>query len=294
MFKVKVPATTANMGSGFDTIGMALTLYNEFKVERILEGIELIGWESIPIEENLVYLAMDKVLRAYGKEPIGLRITAQKMEIPVSRGLGSSAACIVAGIKIANKLLNDPLQIEDIIEMGTQMEGHPDNIVPAVVGGLTVSIYEEEKVLYSKVKVPQDLDFAVIIPNFKVSTHEARKVIPDVYSRRDCIFNISRAAMLVAAMNNGEIDKLRVATQDKIHQPYREKLIPNMDRILNYARNLGSKGEVISGSGSTLMAIIDKKNIDFKRKMLAYLKHLQLSWKIEILEVDGQGAKIIS
>ncbi|QEK11134.1 homoserine kinase [Crassaminicella thermophila] len=293
MFKVKVPATTANMGPGYDVMGMALTLYNEFEVQEKAYGIECIGFGDIPLEENLIYTSMNRALNMYGYKKDGLRIIAKEINIPISRGLGSSAACIIGGIMIANKLMDNILSKEDIIRIGTSIEGHPDNIVPAVTGGMTVSIYEEDEVIYSKVNVPKNLRFVVMIPKFTVSTHEARKVVPESYSKNDCIFNISRVAMLVASMNNGEIEKLRIATEDKVHQPYRSKLIPNIDKIFKHARYLGSKSEVISGSGSTLMVMIDKENIDFKEKMQGFLKNIQGSWQVRVLEVDTEGAKIL-
>ncbi|QZY54663.1 homoserine kinase [Crassaminicella profunda] len=290
MFKIKVPATTANMGPGYDVLGMALTLYNEFEVEKINEGIETVGFGQIPLQENLVYTSMKKTLDFYGKKADGLKITAKKIDIPMSRGLGSSATCIVAGIMIANKLMNDMLREDDIIRIGTEMEGHPDNIVPAATGGMSVSIYEEDKVIHSKVNVPKNLRFAVMIPDFTVSTNEARKVVPEKYSKKDCIFNISRVAMLVSSMNSGEIEHLRMATEDRIHQPFRANLIPNIDDIFKASQDLGSKAEFISGSGSTLMAIIDEKNADFEPKMKKFLETLEGNWKIKVLAVDMEGA----
>lgn len=293
MFRIKVPATTANMGPGYDVLGMALTLYNEFEVESKGSGIETVGFGDIPLEENLVYTTMKKVLNIYEHEVEGLRITAKKIDIPISRGLGSSATCIVAGIMIANELMNNILNTDDLIKIGTYIEGHPDNIVPAVVGGMTVSIYEEGVVTYSNINVSKNLRFVAITPDFTMSTNEARKVVPKSYDKSDCIFNISRVAMLVAAMNNGETQKLRIATQDKIHQPYRATLIPDIDNIFKYAKKLGSKAEIISGSGSTLMAIIDKDNIDFEKNIKQYLDGLKDNWTTRVLEVDTQGAKVL-
>ena len=293
MFQLKVPATSANLGPGFDTIGMALKLYNEYEVERISNGIEFVGCDGISLEENLVYSSMQKTLSKYGCYVDGIRIHANAIDIPISRGLGSSAASIAAGIMIANQLMNNILTEDDIIHIGTEIEGHPDNIVPAVVGGLTVSIYEGEKVVYSRVTVPQNLRFVVMIPDFAVSTHNARKVLPEQYSKADCIFNISRAAMFVAAMNNGEPEKLRIATEDKIHQPYRASLIPDIYDIFEYVKSWGSMAEVISGSGSTLLAIIDKDNQLFEKEMKKYFDTLKEVWHLKVLEIDTEGAMFI-
>ncbi|HHY91095.1 MAG TPA: homoserine kinase, partial [Clostridiales bacterium] len=140
----------------------------------------------------------------------------------------------------------------------------------------------------------EKLRFAVFIPDFSVSTAEARKVIPQKYERQDCIFNIGRVAMLVAAMNNGETEKLRIAMEDRIHQPYRGTLIPQMKQIFDAARNFGSKAEVISGSGSTLMAVIDEKNTDFEQAMKGVLNHLVGNWEMKVLEPDLEGARYCS
>lgn len=292
-FKLKVPATTANMGPGFDTIGMALRLYNEYEIERISNGIEFIGNREIPIEENLVYMALQETFRRRAYKPEGIRIHAKEIAIPVSRGLGSSAASIVAGIMIANEIMDSPMTKSDIIQIGTELEGHPDNIVPAVVGGLTVSIYKDRKVVYSSISIPDHLRFAVMIPDFVVSTNEARKVLPVQYDRGDCIFNISRVAMLVAAMSNGEVEKLRLAMEDKIHEPYRGRLIPDLEKIFAHAKNLGAIAEVISGSGSTLLAVVDEKNLSFEAEMKKYLGSLQDKWDLRILETDMEGVRVL-
>ncbi len=291
-FKLKVPATSANFGPGFDTIGMALELYNEFEVEKIPSGIEFLGCDNIPLEDNMVYTSVHKVLSKYNYPIEGIRINAKEINIPFSRGLGSSAASIVAGTMIANQLMNDILSMEDIINLATEIEGHPDNVVPAALGGLSVSILEGGRITYSKVNVPENLRFAVMIPDFVLSTQEARKAIPDTFTKADCVFNISRAAMLMATMNNGEIDKLRVATGDKIHQPYRSKLIPGIEGIFEKAKELGSKAETISGAGSTLLAVIDKNNTGFNTEMVKYLNTLNQNWQVKILKVDTQGVRI--
>lgn len=292
MFRIKVPATTANMGPGFDTLGLALNLYNEFEVERIEGGIETEGCGDFPVKENLIVKTMEQVLKDHDYKLEGVRIEGKNIGVPISRGLGSSATCIVAGIMIANALMGDPLSADDIIKIGTEMEGHPDNIVPAVIGGMTVSIYDQGDVTYSKVNVSSDLRFAVMIPDFMVSTHEARGVMPSHYSKEDVVVNISRVAMLVAAMNNGEVEKLRLATEDRVHQPYRKKLIPEIDEVFKAAKEMGSMAEMISGSGSTLLAVIHRDNHDFEQNMKDVLKNFKGSWDIKILEMDNIGGII--
>ncbi|MFZ5966828.1 MAG: homoserine kinase [Bacillota bacterium] len=292
MFRVRVPATTANLGPGFDALGMALRLYNEIQVEEIKGDLEIRGCEGIPLEENLIYQGMKRVYQQLDAPIRDCRITLTASNIPMSRGLGSSAACIAAGIGIANRLTGKALCVDDMIRIGTEIEGHPDNIVPAVVGGLTVSVHQGQ-VTYSKVKIPENLTFAVLIPEFVLSTSEARRVLPVQYSKADCVFNLSRAAMLISALHNGELEKLRIATEDRIHQPYRGKLIPQMEDIFQQARKLGSLAEVISGSGSTLLIMIDKDNTDFKTGMDSFLETINGGWRVSVLEADQDGMQVV-
>ncbi|MCY6484896.1 homoserine kinase [Clostridium aestuarii] len=296
MIKIRIPATTANMGPGFDSFGMALKFYNEIYVEEIENGVEVIqeGKVSpIPLEENLIYTSFIKILNKYGYKYKGFRINIPKCSIPVSRGLGSSAACIVGGICAANILIGNVLSVDDIIKEAVEIEGHPDNIVPAVIGGMVISLINGENIVYSKVNIPQNLRMFVMIPNFKLSTEEARTVLPEKYTKQDCIFNVSRAAMLVNAMNKGELDKLRVSTQDKIHQEYRKELIPDADKIFKEAEKNGSLAEFISGSGSTLMALVDENNKEFKENMTKFLNTLQYNWETHLLEADLEGVVVL-
>lgn len=292
VYSIRVPATTANMGPGFDSIGMALKLYNTYRIEKGVEGIEIHGTYGFPKENNLVDQGIKRVWERCRYKGEGLKITAEVSDIPVSRGLGSSAASIAAGIVIGNKVLGDPLNLNEMIKLGIEIEGHGDNIIPAFVGGMTVSIWNGREAIYSRVKVPNRIKFAVMIPSYRVATAEARKVLPKSYTREDCVFNLSRSALLISAMNNGELDKLRVAMEDRIHQPYRSQLIPNASEIFHRAQNLGSLAEVISGSGATLMAIIDQTNKDFLPKMTEYLGGLGGNWEVKLLDYDEEGIVI--
>lgn len=297
MIKVRVPATTANMGAGFDSFGMALAMYNEISIEETKEGIEILeeGQLSlIPIEDNLIYTSFINILHKYGYKYKGFKINVTKCDIPMSRGLGSSAACIVGGIMAANAIMRNTMSVDDVINEAVKIEGHPDNIVPAVVGGMNVSIVQDNKVMHSKINVPSELVFVVMIPSFKLSTENARGVLPKNYSREECVFNISRAAMLISAMNNCELDKLRISMQDKIHQGYRKAFIRNMEEIFNNAEKFGSLAEFISGSGSTLIAIIDRKNYEFENNIKGFLNSLEDKWIVHILKPDPEGVKVYS
>ncbi|AEI33399.1 homoserine kinase [Clostridium acetobutylicum] len=296
MIRVKIPATSANMGAGFDTLGMALKLYNEITIEET-EGeteIKLLGGElDRNYRNNLTYISIIKVYEFFNKEFKGFKIDMSKTNIPLSRGLGSSAACIVGGIVGANALLNEKMTIKDMLKIAVDIEGHPDNVAPALLGGVIISIMDMENIIYSRINVKSQLKYAVMVPDFKVSTELSRKVLPNEYSREDALFNISRCSMLVSALNNGENEKLRYLFEDKIHQPYRKKLINNIDSIFLKAKEYGSLGEFISGSGSTLIAVLEEADENFILKMKTYLDSLKDGWRIFEVENDNNGAVII-
>ncbi len=294
--KVKIPATTANMGPGFDALGMALKLYNEIEVEEVNGETEIYN-DGIKAEEsyesNLIYQSIVKTLDKFNYKYYGFIINVSKCDIPMCRGLGSSAACIVGGVTAANGIMKNKMSMDDIIEMSTDIEGHPDNVVPAALGGMVVSLKHGEKVSYSKIAVPDKLKFIAMIPSFKVSTEVSRKVMPETYLKEDCVFNISRVAMLVSALYNGELDKLRVCFGDKIHQPYRKTLIKNTEQVFNMAKKFGSIGEFISGSGSTLMAVVDKNQEEFESNMRKFLGSFEDEWKVIALDPDLDGVKAV-
>lgn len=294
MIKVKVPATTANMGPGFDSIGMALTMYNIVYAEQIESGLEIIiqdGNPSIPTDEtNLIYKTICYFYDNIGKPVPGIRLVQQD-SIPHTRGLGSSAACIVAGLHIANAMSHSFFSKEELVQMAAQIEGHPDNTTPALLGGMTIGAMNENDMKYVKVRVSDTLHFAVMIPDFTLSTELARNALPKTVSLQDAVFNASRAALLAASMMNGDMDNLDIATQDRLHQPYRATLIPNMASILEQAKCYGAKGTFLSGAGPTLLAII-KNVVDFRREMVAYLDTLEQDWQVQMLQADNEGARV--
>lgn len=296
MIKIKVPATTANMGPGFDSIGMALTLYNEIGIESSNDGIDFIEHGpslNIPLKDNLILNTILYVFKKYNFKCNGFKIHSFKNDIPLSRGLGSSAACIASGIAAADYMMGQKMATCEKVSIASVIEGHPDNVTPAIAGGMTVSIMNGEKTLFSRINISKDFKFAVMIPEFKISTNDARKVLPESYSRDDCVYNISRAAMLVNAFISGEKDKLRISLNDKIHQPYRKKLIRGIDDIFSKCRNYGSLGEFISGSGSTLISIIERDNTEFEKNMRIYLPSISGNWRIIMLDTDEEGCRIL-
>lgn len=295
MIKIKVPGTSANIGPGFDTLGLALNIFNEITVEKRDSGVEIF-WDipnpNIPLEDNLVYVAFVHTLKKYKKEYLGANITMTKIEIPISRGLGSSAAAIVCGIYAADYIMDNILSTEDIVNIATELEGHPDNVAPAILGNMIVSVMNGEKVLYSKINFPEEIIFNVLIPNFKLSTEKARSVLPKSYSTADCIFNASRLALMLAFLREGKFENLRVCLEDKIHQPYRFDLINNSLDIFEKSKELGALGEFISGAGPTLITWVTGNEEKYKKELQTYLDTLTDKWEIKDLTINTTGTVV--
>lgn len=295
MYRVRVPATSANMGPGFDCMGVALDIYNTVAAEEIPKGLvienhgrdaDLIGKD----DTNLIYKAMKTVFEKVGYMPTGLKITSYN-DIPVARGLGSSAASTAAGLILANAMTGETLSPEEIIRLGTALEGHPDNIVPALIGGMTLSYsLDTSSVGYIKVDFPENLRMLVMVPDFMLPTAKARMVLPKQVELRNAVFNISRAALMVAALTAGKLEHLKYAVQDRLHQPYREKLIPGMQEVFEQAYNAGARGVFLSGAGSTIVAMVDADNSDFLSRLRDFLKRMSYNWELKFVNVSRQGA----
>lgn len=298
MLHIRVPATSANMGSGFDSIGIALQLYNHIWIEEIPKGVEIILKKeqtiSIPKDKrNLIYRTMVDFYASVGKVMPGVRII-QEDDIPATRGLGSSAACIVGGLIAANKMSGCNYSDAQIAQIAAKIEGHPDNSNPALLGGMVVGALDANEMRYVKINMPENLTFAIMVPDFPVSTEDSRRVLPEEVSIKDAIFNASRAGLLVASMMTGNIDNLDMAMDDRIHQQYRKELIPEMDRVFKAAKGYGAKTAYLSGAGSTLMAVLtDDARDEFEMKMSAYLNSIPHEWTLMLLKPDFEGAKLM-
>lgn len=308
---VKVPATSANLGPGFDCLGIALPIYNTITIEETVlpgtgieinlmseddETIDEMIFDDIPRDENnIVYKAVEMLYNSIGQEPSELRINIQS-QIPITRGLGSSAAVIVGGLMAANKLLGSPADETAILSIATEVEGHPDNIAPAILGGFVLASQEDDgSIVYRKLDWPNDWDITVCIPDFELSTNIARSVLPDSIPRADAIFNAKHLAMLIDAVNTKDAKLMKVALQDKIHQPYREKLVPGMKEIMNaFKHEDGVLGCVLSGAGPTLLIISHKYDLDKIKSTVKEIWEPQ-SVKVDIrtLKVETQGAVIL-
>ena len=219
---VRVPASSTNLGPGFDSFGVAWRLYNEIEFVLADEGLCITGCDPrYAGEDNLAYRAFRRVLAYSGRSLRGLRINFIKSEIPVSRGLGSSAALITAGVVAANKLYGLGLSKGELLDLATAVEGHPDNVAPALYGGLTVSLTEGEHAVTRRFPLSEKLFCTLLIPPFELSTALARGVMPKQVSMKDAVFNLSRAALLPRALADGDTELLRIAVEDRLHQPYR-------------------------------------------------------------------------
>ncbi|MDI3256586.1 MAG: homoserine kinase [Kyrpidia sp.] len=256
--KVRVPATTANLGPGFDSLGMALQLYNEIELELIDQGLQFevtgVGADMIPAtSENVIYKAVQCVFDQLGRRRPGLRLRLHNA-VPVTRGLGSSAAAIVGGLVAANEVCHRPLSSDHLLELAVRMEGHPDNVAAALLGGIVVSGRVGGKTRHVKLPVPRDLVCVVVVPEVPLPTKESRKVLPGSVPFEDAVHNVNRVALLLGALATGDLELVGAAMEDVLHEPYRMSLIPGMSRAAEAGRESGALGVVLSGSGPTLIA----------------------------------------
>ncbi len=290
MVTVRVPATTANLAAGFDSLGCALGLYNTLTFTPA-DTLSFTGCEAeYQNENNLAYQAYCRVLSALGLEKEYVKIDIEA-NIPVSRGLGSSAALLAAGAMAANALHGSPLSKKELLALCTELEGHPDNVAPALYGGLTASFMADSEVISVSYDVHPDLRFVALIPNFPLSTHAARGVLPAFVPYDDAVFNTAHAAVLPAAFAKGDETLLSAALQDRLHQPYRRSLIHEYDAVERIAAENGCHAFCVSGAGPTLLALTT--DASFAGRMAEGVKSLSYTWQVMELPVDFEGAKII-
>lgn len=298
---IRVPATSANCGSGFDTLGLACTLYNEvtyeitssrgFQLEVTGEGAEYLK----PCGRNLAFASFLRVWNEVtARERVGLKVTMHN-RIPMSRGLGSSSSAIVAGIYAGNILSGNRFNDDELLGFATEIEGHPDNVAPALLGGFTISYMDGRKAHSLRVEPAKPLKFIAVVPERRLPTVLARQAIPKTVSHHDAVFNTSRASLLVGALLSGEYQYLASGLEDKLHQPYRAHLIPGLEDVFEAARNAGAYNAIISGAGSTVMAYADV-NADHEKiaraMQDAFLKNNE-PCAYHILDLDLGGVKEI-
>lgn len=299
-FTVKVPASTSNLGPGFDTIGLALNLYNNYHFE-VSNGLGELSYssnlstEEIPYsKDNLVYRAFDYLFKKESKSTPSIKIHFDA-GIPTTGGFGSSSTAILAGLMAANKILNEPYDTHKLLKIGTQLDGHPDNITPALLGGLIVCVYANAEHHYVKLPWDQNLFFVAITPNFKVPTAEARAVLPPQVGFQDAVFNIGYSSLLVAALAVKDTETLKQCFKDRLHQQYRSKLVPGMQYVLDAGVEAGAIGTMLSGAGSALIAVVDNQKIAETVALAMQSAWLQSSVKSQylFLKAIDEGAVII-
>lgn len=298
---VRIPATSANVGSGFDAVGIALNFFNDMyftpepdkdEITIILEGL---GKDTIPTDfsENLVGRAM-KAVAIKNRQPLPKGGTLKLVNnIPPSRGLGSSSAALVGGILIGNELTGKKMTKEDMLSLATVMEGHPDNVAPALYGGLSVSIMVDGKTMTNSIPIDDTLSFITVSPEIEVLTEEAREALPKTIDYQSAVFNVSRVSFLVSTLFTKQYDRLFFGLQDRLHVPYRIRLIPSGDVVLKAAEKAGALGATISGSGSTLIAFaLDHEEAIMKAMVDTFRSH-GIESTGHILKCCNHGAEFV-
>lgn len=258
--QVRVPASSANLGAGFDCLGLSLPLYTTVRVQpAATTEVQPLGalLAGTPADEsNYVYRCMADLAQELGQTLPPLRLEIES-EIPLARGLGSSAAALLAGLLAANTVLGTPLSQAEVLHCASRLEGHPDNVAPALLGGIVVATFDGKEAQPLRISPPQSLGVTLLIPDFELSTSEARKVLPSAYSRADTVFTASHAALTVGALMAGRLDLLAEAMRDKLHQPYRAPLVPGLVQVLAGATAHGALGAALSGAGPTVLCLRD-------------------------------------
>ncbi len=290
MIRVTVPATSANLGIGYDTLGMAVSLYAQFTFDRADE-LTITGCpEEFRNKNNMTYIAFEEALEQWGEQPFPIAIDIQT-EIPVARGLGSSSTCVVAGIMGAAALTNHTITREELVALATAMEGHPDNVAPALLGAAVCSFTPEgELPRCLRYTVSERLRFITVIPPYEVHTSDARKVVPQEVPLSTAVWQMGRIAGLTRGLETGDTALIAAANDDRLQEPYRRALIPDYDAIRETCLSGGAKTLWISGSGSTLMAVTDDTIV--AKFLQVRLREQFPACETHILTCDTEGAQI--
>ncbi len=295
MYRVHIPATSGNMCVGFDSTGLAISIYNTIDFESRKSGlsIELDPPSSaIPTDaRNLIVRAAKKAAERMGEKLPGLALL-QHNRIPHTRGLGSSAACIVGGITIANTLLGSPWGKEQVLNLAAEMEGHPDNAAPAIYGGICISVKTEKGYAATPLPVGNDLSLCVIVPDFVLPTKKARQVLPKTIPLADAVSNISRMGLLVSALYEKDYARLSAALLDKLHEPYRKTLVTGFDDVACAAKELGAYGAFLSGAGPTILALIPGVDTGFAGALNQKIAGIPGNWNALSVDFDRRGAYV--
>lgn len=289
MFKVSVPATSANLGVGYDVMGLAVDLYLKVEFSAQAHGVTIVGGDpKFQTPDNLIYRAFQKGCAAIGEPVPGVHM-AIDCDIPDARGLGSSAACIVAGLAGANYWFDSPLDDTQILALATAMEGHPDNVAPAIFGDLTATIMDDHEPVVAHYRVADAWQLAVVIPDVPLATAKARAVLPKTMTYAQASYQMGHCTLAATALERGDQRLLKAALQDQMQEPYRASLIHGFTEIKNLGQQLGIK-VVISGAGSTMLAI--GQDVAKLQRFLQLAKREHPSWRCQQVAVQHQGATI--
>lgn len=284
---VRVPATSANFACGFDVLGCAWTLYDTLRYTRS-DTLCFSGCgAALQNEDNLAWRAFEAVYRGLGQTPPKVRIDI-RAEIPLSRGLGSSAAVLAAGAMAANALSGAGLSKAALLELVTPIEGHPDNLAPAFFGGLVASMRDGERVRCAPWSLHPSLRFTALYPDYTLPTAVSRAALPKQVPFSDAVFELSRLALLPTAFRDGDLELLALCLDDRLHQPFRRPLIDGMDEVRKAAEALGCRAFCISGAGPSLLCITD--DAGFSSRLSAAVEELPHAWTVLPLSPDGTGA----
>ena len=293
----RIPASTTNLGPGFDVLGLALQLYSKITLETtetetqvIVNGVDADKIPSTP--EHIAFQAVELVFdRSGSKRPKGFKLEIEN-GIPAIRGLGGSGTAILGGLLTANALCSTPFSDAELLNFATELEGHPDNVAASLYGGLVVSAQEKTEVYTIRLECPPTLSVVLAIPDFPLSTEQARDVLPTSVGFADAIYNTSRSTLLIASIVTGQFEMLRVAMKDRLHQPYRTSLIPGFNDVANAATAAGALSVALSGAGPTVAAYcLEHTELVAEQMQSAFKKH-QIASDIKILKPDADGASI--
>jgi homoserine kinase len=286
---VRVPATSANLGPGFDCLGLALDLWGTITV-AFADGRPAGGEDSMG---RMALAAARKVLEAAGLDSKRQFVADYEGSIPIARGLGASAVARVGGALAANELAGARLDREALLSIAAALEGHADNATPAMFGGLQVSVMDRDAVLHARVPLPAGLSAVLLVPDLYMPTKESRKLLPATLSRADAVHNAGRSALLVAAMASGRLDLLDAATQDRLHQKPRSKLFPAMFAIFDAAKQAGALAVYLSGGGSTICALATENQGRIAEAMLRAARQRETPGRTIITRPTEKGAEVI-
>ena len=301
LIRVKSPATTANLGPGFDCLGMAVDIWNYLEVEWSVNNqlqetsIEVYGEGSDELETdttNLVYQSIKFLFGEAGQKLPPVRVRCEN-NIPLSRGLGSSAAAISSGLVAANFMVGNLFESNELLEMAATIEGHPDNVAAAILGNLQLVIVEDQQLYTVSISPPEDLQLVIFVPDVRISTDDARRVLPSAVTISDAVYNASRVGLLVAGMLTGHTEYFHHSVQDKLHQPYRELLFPAMKVIFKAAEDAGALGVFLSGSGSTIMALTKGREMTVAYEMGEAARQTGVVGELRITKPASEGTLVI-